>query len=117
LSRHWQPALEYARLCAVSEYAAGVLTAVVFTRLFGETLRRTGPTAAWRPRLLETVLAVAGECAEDRRNVSLRPELRLGGSGRDDGPLPSPPEDRRIVFRAFRRPPRWGSPPDSPSER
>ncbi|MEU9388373.1 hydrolase, partial [Streptomyces sp. NPDC048279] len=51
LDRHWEAAFAYARLCTDGPRGAGMLTTAAFTRLFGESLRQAGPTAAWRPQL------------------------------------------------------------------
>ncbi|MEV1080117.1 ricin-type beta-trefoil lectin domain protein [Streptomyces sp. NPDC050211] len=104
LDRHWEAAFAYARLCTDGPRAAGMLTTAAFTRLFGESLRQTGPTAAWRPHLLVTVRRIAAEWDGDRRREQLHPELRAeaGGGGRVAARL-LPPEDRRLISGAFQR--------------
>ncbi|WP_405657856.1 hypothetical protein [Streptomyces sp. NBC_00079] len=102
LARHWQPVVEYAELCTVSDQAAGILSSAAFTRLFVGALRWSGPMAVWRPELLVTVDRIAAEWADDpRRQASLHPALR----GRDEPSVarPSMPENRRLVYQAFQR--------------
>ncbi|MEV0225670.1 ricin-type beta-trefoil lectin domain protein [Streptomyces sp. NPDC050704] len=81
-----------------------MLTTAAFTRLFGESVRQAGPKAAWRPQLLVTVRRIAGEWDADKRRELLHPELQ---SGPDDGGRAAarllPPENRRLVARAFQR--------------
>ncbi|WP_344397290.1 RICIN domain-containing protein [Streptomyces vastus] len=102
LARHWAAVHSYARLCTSSTQYAGMLTTAAFTRLFGESGRRTGETVAWLPRLLVTVRAVAAEWDADHRRTQLHPDLH---SGSEDGGRASvrllPPENRRLVSRAF----------------
>ncbi|MFG2026419.1 ricin-type beta-trefoil lectin domain protein [Streptomyces sp. NPDC048825] len=102
LARHWAAVHSYARLCTSSTQYAGMLTTAAFTRLFGESGRRTGETVAWLPRLLVTVRAVAAEWDADHRRSQLHPDLH---SGPEDGDRASvrllPPENRRLVSRAF----------------
>ncbi|MFD9000074.1 ricin-type beta-trefoil lectin domain protein [Streptomyces sp. NPDC059582] len=109
LDRHWEAAFAYARLCTSGVRAAGMLTTAAFTRLFGESLRHDGPTAAWRPRLLVTVRRIAAEWDTDGRRDLLHPALR---SGSDDGDRASarllPPAGRRLLSRAFQRLPQSG---------
>lgn len=104
LDRHWEAAFAYARLCTDGARFAGMLTTAAFTRLFGETLRQNGPTAAWRPQLLVTVRRIAAEWDTDRRREQLHPELR---SGTDDGERAAarllPPPERRLLSGAFQR--------------
>ncbi|MDR6975766.1 DNA-directed RNA polymerase specialized sigma24 family protein [Streptomyces sp. 3330] len=104
LDRHWAAAFAYARLCTDGERAAGMLTTAAFTRLFGESLRQNGPTAAWRPHLLVTVRRIAGEWDADGRRDLLHPALR---SESEDGDRAAarllPPLNRRILSRAFQR--------------
>ncbi|WP_109003709.1 RICIN domain-containing protein [Streptomyces rishiriensis] len=112
LDRHWEAAFAYARLCTDGERAAGMLTTAAFTRLFGETLRQNGPTAAWRPHLLVTVRRVAAEWDADGRRDLLHPALRseAEADGAADGlggdraaALMLPPVHRRMLSRAFQR--------------
>ncbi len=112
LDRHWEAAFAYARLCTDGERAAGMLTTAAFTRLFGETLRQNGPTAAWRPHLLVTVRRVAAEWEADGRRDLLHPALRseAEADGDADGmvgdrvaALMLPPVHRRMLSRAFQR--------------
>ncbi|MGW4317653.1 ricin-type beta-trefoil lectin domain protein, partial [Streptomyces sp. NPDC004684] len=108
LDRHWEAAFAYARLCTAGPHPAGMLTTQAFTRLFGQSLRRTGPTAAWRPRLLVTVRRIAGEWGADHRREMLHPELRAAaGTGADAGERVTasllPPVERRLLSRAFQR--------------
>ncbi|MGW1728153.1 RICIN domain-containing protein [Streptomyces sp. NPDC002306] len=104
LDRHWEAAFAYARLCTDGVRAAGMLTTAAFTRLFGESLRHDGPTAAWRPRLLVTVRRIAAEWDTDGRRDLLHPALRTAS---DDGDRASarllPPAGRRLLSRAFQR--------------
>ncbi|MFD5625308.1 ricin-type beta-trefoil lectin domain protein [Streptomyces sp. NPDC127072] len=104
LDRHWEPVFSYARLCTIGTRPAGMLTTATFTRLFGESLRQTGPTAAWRPQLLVTVRRIAAEWLTDQRAGLLEPGMR---SGPDDGGRAAarllPPENRRLLARAFQR--------------
>ncbi|MFD4576243.1 ricin-type beta-trefoil lectin domain protein [Streptomyces sp. NPDC058417] len=104
LDRHWEAAFAYARLCADGERAAGMLTTAAFTRLFGETLRQNGPSAAWRPHLLLTVRRIAAEWDSDGRRDLLHPDLRAaeGDSERLAARL-LPPANRRLLSRAFHR--------------
>ena len=104
LGRHWEAAFSYASLCTTGTHPAGILTSAAFTRLFGEVLRRTAPATAWRPRVLATVRGIAQEWNAGPRGALLHPGLRasFGVRGREDGRL-RPPENRRLVFRAFQR--------------
>ncbi|MGN9762345.1 ricin-type beta-trefoil lectin domain protein [Streptomyces sp. SD31] len=104
LDRHWEAGFAYARLCTADARSAGMLTTAAFTRLFGETLRQTGPTAAWRPQLLVTVRRIAAEWDDDRRRELLHPELRTEpGSGERVAARLLPPADRRLLSGAFQR--------------
>lgn len=104
LDRHWEAAFAYARLCTDGERAAGMLTTAAFTRLFGETLRQNGPTAAWRPHLLVTVRRVAAEWDTDGRRDLLHPALRPEGADAERaGALLLPPAHRRMLSRGFQR--------------
>ncbi|MFG2306550.1 ricin-type beta-trefoil lectin domain protein [Actinacidiphila glaucinigra] len=101
LARHWRPVSEYAELCTVSGHAAGILAAAAFTRVFVDTLRLTGPTAAWRPELLITVHKIAEEWAVDRRRAWLHRRLRPRPDQADT--RLAVPENRRLANRAFMR--------------
>ncbi|WP_308298854.1 RICIN domain-containing protein [Streptomyces sp. GESEQ-35] len=104
LDRHWEAAFAYARLCTDGPRPAGMLTTAAFTRLFGESLRQTGPTAAWRPHLLVTVRRIAAEWDSDRRRELLHPELRAEGESGDRAAARLlPPPDRRLLSGAFQR--------------
>ncbi|MFJ8630565.1 ricin-type beta-trefoil lectin domain protein [Streptomyces sp. NPDC093568] len=104
LDRHWEAGFAYARLCTADARSAGMLTTAAFTRLFGETLRQTGPTAAWRPQLLLTVRRIAAEWDTDRRRELLHPELRSETEGADRvAARLLPPADRRLLSGAFQR--------------
>ncbi|MFI5794467.1 ricin-type beta-trefoil lectin domain protein [Streptomyces sp. NPDC051677] len=104
LDRHWEAAFAYARLCTDGERAAGMLTTAAFTRLFGETLRQNGPTAAWRPHLLVTVRRIAAEWDADGRRDLLHPALRSDGEDGDRAAARLlPPVHRRMLSRAFQR--------------
>ncbi|WP_189327021.1 ricin-type beta-trefoil lectin domain protein [Streptomyces flaveus] len=102
LARHWAAVHSYARLCTSSTQYAGMLTTAAFTRAFGEYERRTGSTVAWLPRLLVTVRGIAAEWDADHRRSQLHPDLH---SGPEDGDRATarllPPENRRLVSRAF----------------
>ncbi|MFF7791017.1 ricin-type beta-trefoil lectin domain protein [Streptomyces sp. NPDC007991] len=104
LDRHWEAASAYARLCTDGSRSAGILTTAAFTRIFGETLRQTGPTSAWRPHLLVTVRRIAAEWATDHRRDMLHPELL---SGTDEGKRVAarllPQQHRRLLSGAFQR--------------
>lgn len=102
LDRHWEAAFAYARLCTSGPRPAGMLTTAAFTRLFGESLRQSGPTSAWRPQLLVTVRRLAAEWEGDHRHEMLHPELRStpGGGNRVAARL-LPAPDRRLLSRAF----------------
>ncbi|MFJ4621750.1 ricin-type beta-trefoil lectin domain protein [Streptomyces sp. NPDC088812] len=104
LDRHWEAVFAYARLCAHGERAAGMLTTAAFTRLFGETLRQNGPTAAWRPHLLVTVRRIVAEWDSDGRRDLLHPDLRAaeGDTDRLAARL-LPPVNRRLLSRGFQR--------------
>lgn len=104
LGRHWEAAFSYASLCTTGAHPAGILTSTAFTRLFGEALRRTAPATAWRPRVLATVRGIAEEWNTGPRGALLHPGLRAAPRERGhlDGRL-RPPENRRLVFRAFQR--------------
>lgn len=102
LDRHWEAAFAYARLCTDGTRGAGMLTTAAFTRLFGESLRQAGPTAAWRPQLLVTVRRIAAEWDNDGRGELLHPELRAGTGERAAARL-LPPANRRLLSRAFQR--------------
>jgi len=103
LDRHWEAAFAYARLCADGPRPAGMLTTAAFTRLFGESLRQTGPSAAWRPHLLVTVGRIAAEWDTDHRREQLHPELRAGGGGDRVAGLLLPPPNRGVLSEAFQR--------------
>jgi hypothetical protein len=104
LDRHWEAAFAYARLCTDGPRPAGMLTTAAFTRLFGESLRQTGPSAAWRPQLLVTVRRIAAEWDTDHRRDMLHPELRTEGSGGDRAAARLlPPAHRRLLSGAFQR--------------
>ncbi|MHC5907897.1 ricin-type beta-trefoil lectin domain protein [Streptomyces sp. S6] len=102
LDRHWEAAYLYARLCTDGERAAGMLTTAAFTRLFGESQRHDGPTAAWRPHLLVTVRRLAGEWSTDSRRELLHPALRVEDAGLLAARL-LPPLGRRLLSRSFQR--------------
>ncbi|MFD4601438.1 RICIN domain-containing protein [Streptomyces sp. NPDC058464] len=102
LDRHWEAAFAYARLCTDGTRGAGMLTTAAFTRLFGESLRQAGPTAAWRPQLLVTVRRIAAEWDNDGRGELLHPQLRVGKGERAASRL-LPPANRRLLSRAFQR--------------
>ncbi|MFC8194871.1 ricin-type beta-trefoil lectin domain protein [Streptomyces sp. NPDC057298] len=104
LGRHWVPVFSYARLCTNGVQYAGMLTTAAFTRLFGESVRQVGPRAVWRPELLVAVRRIAGEWDADKRRGLLHPELQSapGDNGRAAALL-LPPENRRLVSRAFQR--------------
>ncbi|CAM5614073.1 MULTISPECIES: ricin-type beta-trefoil lectin domain protein [unclassified Streptomyces] len=103
LDRHWEAGFAYARLCTADTRSAGMLTTAAFTRLFGETLRQTGPTAAWRPRLLVTVGRIAAEWDADHRRELLHPGLRSGPDGAGAAARLLPPDNRRLLSTAFER--------------
>ncbi|MFI6932155.1 RICIN domain-containing protein [Streptomyces sp. NPDC050287] len=104
LDRHWEAAFAYARLCTDGPRPAGMLTTAAFTRLFGESLRQTGPSSAWRPQLLVTVRRIAAEWDADHRRDMLHPELRTEGSGGDRAAARLlPPANRRLMSGAFQR--------------
>ncbi|MFC9280809.1 ricin-type beta-trefoil lectin domain protein [Streptomyces collinus] len=104
LDRHWEAAFAYARLCTDGPRAAGMLTTAAFTRLFGESLRQAGPSAAWRPHLLVTVRRIAAEWENDGRQELLHPALRAApGSAERAAARMLPPPGRRLLSRAFQR--------------
>jgi hypothetical protein len=104
LDRHWEAGFAYARLCTADARSAGMLTTAAFTRLFGETLRQTGPSAAWRPQLLVTVRRIAAEWDTDRRQELLHPELRSASDGGERvAARLLPPAHRRLLSGAFQR--------------
>ncbi|PAZ10164.1 hydrolase [Streptomyces sp. SA15] len=103
LDRHWEAAFAYARLCTDGPRAAGMLTTAAFTRLFGESLRQTGPTSAWRPHLLVTVRRIAAEWDTDGRREQLHPELRTEGDSDRVAARLLPPPNRRLLSGAFQR--------------
>ncbi|MER6470601.1 ricin-type beta-trefoil lectin domain protein [Streptomyces collinus] len=106
LDRHWEAAFAYARLCTDGPRAAGMLTTAAFTRLFGESLRQAGPSAAWRPHLLVTVRRIAAEWEGDGRQELLHPALRAApGSAERASARMLPPPGRRLLSRAFQRMP------------
>jgi hypothetical protein len=103
LDRHWEAAFAYARLCTDGARPAGMLTTAAFTRLFGESLRQTGPSSAWRPHLLVTVRRIAAEWDNDRRREMLHPRLRTEGGGDRAAARLLPPANRRLLSGAFQR--------------
>ncbi|MBJ6641511.1 ricin-type beta-trefoil lectin domain protein [Streptomyces sp. DHE7-1] len=104
LDRHWEAAFAYARLCTHGPRAAGMLTTAAFTRLFGESLRQSGPSAAWRPHLLVTVRRIAAEWDGDGRQELLHPALRTDpATGERASARLLPPPGRRLLSRAFQR--------------
>ncbi|MEV6112692.1 ricin-type beta-trefoil lectin domain protein [Streptomyces sp. NPDC052109] len=105
LDRHWEAAFAYARLCTDGTRAAGMLTTAAFTRLFGESLRQAGPTAAWRPQVLVAVRRIAAEWDTDGRRELLHPALRSGEAGERAATRLLPPPGRRQLSRAFQRVP------------
>ncbi|MEU6275289.1 ricin-type beta-trefoil lectin domain protein [Streptomyces populi] len=107
LDRHWEAVFSYARLCTGGVRPAGMLTTASFTRLFGDSLHQSGPSAAWRPQLLVTARRMAAEWYTDQRRELLDPGLLAeagaeGGEGRAAARL-LPPENRRLISRAFQR--------------
>ncbi|MFG3200607.1 ricin-type beta-trefoil lectin domain protein [Streptomyces sp. NPDC048192] len=105
LDRHWEAAFAYARLCTDGTRAAGMLTTAAFTRLFGASLRQSGPTAAWRPQILVAVRRIAAEWESDGRQELLHPALRSGAGGGRAAAMLLPPPGRRLLSRAFQRVP------------
>lgn len=105
LDRHWEAAFAYARLCTDGTRAAGMLTTAAFTRLFGESLRQVGPTAAWRPHVLVAVRRIAAEWEADGRQELLHPALRPGTAGERAAARLLPLPGRRLLSRAFQRVP------------
>ncbi|MEV0174309.1 hydrolase, partial [Streptomyces sp. NPDC050803] len=103
LDRHWEAGFAYARLCTADARSAGMLTTAAFTRLFGETLRQTGPTSAWRPHLLVTVRRIAAEWDTDQRRELLHPELQSGADGQRAAARLLPPAHLRLLSGAFQR--------------
>ncbi|XUL86138.1 ricin-type beta-trefoil lectin domain protein [Streptomyces galilaeus] len=104
LDRHWEAAFAYAGLCTDGPHHAGMLTTAAFTRLFGESLRQSGPTAAWRPQVLVTVRRIAAEWDTDRRQEMLHPDLRsAAGDGDRVAARLLPVPERRLLSRAFQR--------------
>jgi hypothetical protein len=103
LDRHWEAAFTYARLCTDGPRPAGMLTTAAFTRLFGESLRHIGPTAAWRPHLLVTVRRIAAEWDADGRREMLHPALRTEAGGDRTAARLLPPAERRLLSGAFQR--------------
>ncbi|MFE2532249.1 ricin-type beta-trefoil lectin domain protein [Streptomyces sp. NPDC059371] len=81
-----------------------MLTTASFTRLFGDSLHQGGPSAAWRPQLLVTVRRIAAEWLTDPRRELLDPGL-LAEADRADRAAARllPPENRRLISRAFQR--------------
>ncbi|WP_391858915.1 ricin-type beta-trefoil lectin domain protein [Streptomyces rhizosphaerihabitans] len=107
LDRHWEAVFSYARLCTDGVRPAGMLTTASFTRLFGDSLHQSGPSAAWRPQLLVAVRRIAAEWLADPRRELLDPELLAEAEreGREDRAAARllPPEGRRLISRAFQR--------------
>ncbi|MFF9604115.1 ricin-type beta-trefoil lectin domain protein [Streptomyces sp. NPDC014684] len=104
LDRHWEAAFAYARLCTDGTRAAGMLTTAAFTRLVGESIRQSGPSAAWRPHLLVTVRRIAAEWDGDGRRELLHPALRTNpATGERASARLLPPPGRRLLSRAFQR--------------
>ncbi|MEU6217741.1 ricin-type beta-trefoil lectin domain protein [Streptomyces sp. NPDC047022] len=104
LGRHWEAAYSYARLLTDGAHPAGMLTTAAFTRLFEDSARQGGPTAAWRPHLLVAIRRLAGEWDTDHRYALLDPALRSGPGTRERAAVRLlPPENRRLVSRAFQR--------------
>ncbi|WP_328922849.1 RICIN domain-containing protein [Streptomyces griseoaurantiacus] len=101
LARHGEAVYTYARLCVTGAHPAGMLTTAAFTRLFENTGRQGGPSAAWRPALLVTVGRIAEEWAADHRRDMLHPDLRSGTGGA--AARLRPPGNRRLVSAAFQR--------------
>ncbi|WP_322619944.1 ricin-type beta-trefoil lectin domain protein, partial [Streptomyces acidicola] len=102
LARHRGAVLSYATQYTSGPQHAGMLTTAAFTRVFEESLRQSGPTAAWRPHLLVTVRRIAEEWDTSNRRTMLHPGLRSGpeATGRATARL-LPADDRKIVSRAF----------------
>ncbi|MGQ4386177.1 ricin-type beta-trefoil lectin domain protein [Streptomyces sp. SAS_270] len=103
LDRHWEAVFCYARLCTDGVRSAGILTTAAFTRLFGDTLRQSGPATAWRPQLLVTARRIAAEWDADKRQTLLHPELQSGSGGERAADRLLPRENRRLLARAFQR--------------
>ncbi|MFE1288913.1 ricin-type beta-trefoil lectin domain protein [Streptomyces sp. NPDC058751] len=104
LDRHWEAVFSYARLCTTGVRPAGMLTTASFTRLFGDSMHQGGPGAAWRPQLLVTVRRMAAEWLMDQRRELLAPDLLAEADrGNRAAAVLLPPEDRRLISRAFRR--------------
>ncbi|MEU7057172.1 ricin-type beta-trefoil lectin domain protein [Streptomyces sp. NPDC046197] len=109
LDRHWEAAFAYARLCTDGPRPAGMLTTAAFTRLFGDSLRQSGPGAAWRPQLLVTVRRIAAEWGADHRREMLHPDLVSAAADGDRiAARLLPPTGRRLLSRAFQRLPQTG---------
>ncbi|MFF2363014.1 ricin-type beta-trefoil lectin domain protein [Streptomyces sp. NPDC058122] len=104
LDRHWEAVFSYARLCTGGVRPAGMLTTASFTRLFGDSLHQGGPSAAWRPQLLVTVRRIAAEWLTDPRRELLDPGLLTEADRADRAAARLlPPENRRLISRAFQR--------------
>ncbi|MFE0331087.1 ricin-type beta-trefoil lectin domain protein [Streptomyces sp. NPDC058960] len=104
LDRHWEAAFSYARLCTDGAHPAGMLTTAAFTRLFEDSARQGGPTAAWRPQLLVAIRRLAAEWDTDHRRELLHPVLRSDPAlGERAAARLLPPGNRRLVSRAFPR--------------
>ncbi|MGR6968521.1 ricin-type beta-trefoil lectin domain protein [Streptomyces cynarae] len=104
LDRHWEAAFSYARLCTDGAHPAGMLTTAAFTRLFEDSARQGGPTAAWRPQLLVAIRRLAAEWDTDHRRELLHPVLRSATApGERAAARLLPPGNRRLVSRAFPR--------------
>ncbi|MFJ8362119.1 ricin-type beta-trefoil lectin domain protein [Streptomyces sp. NPDC093984] len=104
LDRHWEAAFSYARLCTDGAHPAGMLTTAAFTRLFEDSARQGGPTAAWRPQLLVAIRRLAAEWDTDHRRELLHPLLRSDPAlGERAAARLLPPGNRRLVSRAFPR--------------
>lgn len=104
LDRHWEAVFSYARLCTGGVRPAGMLTTASFTRLFGDSLHQSGPSSAWRPQLLVTVRRIAAEWLMDQRRELLHPGLLAEADrGQRAAARLLPPENRRLMSRAFQR--------------
>jgi hypothetical protein len=101
MNRHWEAVYAYASLCTSSTCDAGILAGVAFMRKFGSANRGSGPLYAWRPALLNSVMRIALEWDATGRAQSLHPGLRAGGGDPHPAPGTHPPDNRRLINRAF----------------
>ncbi|KOG27811.1 RICIN domain-containing protein, partial [Streptomyces resistomycificus] len=102
MTRHWQPAHEYAAICVDGPgETASMVTAAAFHQVL-DRLTLGEPAVALRPRLLVTVRDLTRQWAAEDRISGLLPELGKPSGGRGMRAAKSmTPEHRKLAERSF----------------